>query len=73
MSFLLFAFVVGLAGVAVVLWRYRRPVSMESAIREFRQGLDALAPDPDWPGGPREPRAGEAAADPAPGIPPPGR
>ena len=45
MSYLLFAVFFSAIGVALVLWWNRRTVSMESGMKEFAQGLRALAPD----------------------------
>ncbi len=47
MAFLLFAVIVSLVGITIVLWRNRRPTSMEHSIAEFERGLRALAPETD--------------------------
>jgi hypothetical protein len=44
--FLLFAVLASAVGVAAVLFRNRRPNSMEHSIEEFERGLRALAPEP---------------------------
>jgi hypothetical protein len=44
-AFLLFAVVVSLVGITIVLWRNRRPTSMEHSIAEFERGRRALAPE----------------------------
>jgi len=48
-AFLLFAFVVSAVGIAIVLFRNRRPTSMDHSIAEFERGRRALAPEPKWP------------------------
>ena len=45
MSFLLFTLVASAVGIAIVLFRNRRPTSMEHSIEEFDRGLRALAPE----------------------------
>ncbi len=45
MAFLLFAVIASAVGIAIVLWRNRRPTSMEHSIAEFERGRRALAPD----------------------------
>ena len=54
MAYLLVAFVVSLVGIGIVLLRNRPHSSMGDSIREFEQGLEALAPRE-----PPRPRAGE--------------
>jgi hypothetical protein len=44
--FLLFAVLASAVGIAAVLFRNRRPNSMEHSIDEFERGLRALAPEP---------------------------
>jgi hypothetical protein len=44
-AFLLFAVIVSLIGISIVLWRNRRPTSMEHSIAEFERGRRALAPE----------------------------
>jgi hypothetical protein len=44
--FLLFAVLASGVGIAAVLFRNRRPNSMEHSIDEFERGLRALAPEP---------------------------
>ena len=46
MAFLLFAVIASAVGISIVLWRNRRPTSMEHSIAEFERGRRALAPDP---------------------------
>lgn len=45
MSYLLFAVFFSAIGVGLMLWWNRRTVSMESGMKEFSQGLRALAPE----------------------------
>ena len=45
MAFLLFAVIASAVGITIVLWRNRRPTSMEHSIAEFERGRRALAPD----------------------------
>ena len=45
MAFLLFAVIASAVGIAIVLWRNRRPTSMDHSIAEFERGRRALAPD----------------------------
>jgi hypothetical protein len=45
-AFLLFAVIASAVGISIVLWRNRRPTSMEHSIAEFERGRRALAPDP---------------------------
>ncbi len=47
MAFLLFAVIASAVGITIVLWRNRRPTSMEHSIAEFERGRRALAPDAD--------------------------
>jgi hypothetical protein len=44
--FLLFAMLASAVGIGAVLFRNRRPSSMEHSIQEFERGLRALAPEP---------------------------
>jgi hypothetical protein len=44
--FLLFAVLASAVGIATILFRNRRPNSMEHSIEEFERGLRALAPEP---------------------------
>jgi hypothetical protein len=44
--FLLFALLASAVGIATILFRNRRPSSMEHSIEEFERGLRALAPEP---------------------------
>jgi len=44
--YLLFALLASAVGIAVILFRNRRPSSMEHSIEEFERGLRALAPEP---------------------------
>ena len=46
MVFLLFAVLASAVGIAAILFRNRRPNSMEHSIEEFERGLRALAPEP---------------------------
>jgi hypothetical protein len=46
MAFLLFAVLASAVGITAVLFRNRRPSSMEHSIEEFERGLRALAPEP---------------------------
>jgi hypothetical protein len=43
--FLLFAMLASAVGIAAILFRNRRPSSMEHSIEEFERGLRALAPE----------------------------
>jgi len=43
---LLFAVIASAVGISIVLWRNRRPTSMDHSIAEFERGRRALAPDP---------------------------
>ena len=45
MIFLLFAVLASAVGIAAILFRNRRPNSMEHSIEEFERGLRALAPE----------------------------
>jgi hypothetical protein len=45
MGFLLIAVVGSFVGITIVLFRNRRPNSMEHSIGEFERNLRALAPD----------------------------
>jgi hypothetical protein len=42
----LFAILASAVGIATILFRNRRPNSMEHSIEEFERGLRALAPEP---------------------------
>jgi hypothetical protein len=44
--FLLFAVLASAVGIGAILFRNRRPNSMEHSIEEFERGLRALAPEP---------------------------
>lgn len=44
MAFLIFAVLLSAVLTWVVVWRHRRPKSMEASIGEFSRGLEALAP-----------------------------
>jgi hypothetical protein len=44
-AWLLIVFVGSAIGIGVVLFRNRRPTSMEHSITEFERNLRALAPD----------------------------
>jgi len=44
-GFLLFALIASAVGIAIVLFRNRRPTSMDHSIAEFERGLRALAPE----------------------------
>jgi hypothetical protein len=45
MPFLIFALVASAIGIAIVLFRNRRPTSLDHSITEFERGLRALAPE----------------------------
>ena len=45
MAYLLIAVIGSAIGISIVLFRNRRPSSMEHSIDEFEKGLRALAPD----------------------------
>jgi hypothetical protein len=45
MAFLLFAVLASAVGIAAVVFRNRRPSTMEHSIEEFERGLRALAPE----------------------------
>ena len=47
MGFLLFAVIASAIGIGIVLWRNRRPTSMDHSIAEFERGRRALAPEAD--------------------------
>jgi hypothetical protein len=47
MAFLLFAVIASAIGISIVLWRNRRPTSMDHSIAEFERGRRALAPESD--------------------------
>lgn len=44
MAYLLFGLVLSIIGVSWLLLRNHRPVSMESSMRDFERGLQALTP-----------------------------
>jgi hypothetical protein len=45
MAWLLIVVIGSAIGIAAVLWRNRRPTSMEHSITEFERNLQALAPE----------------------------
>lgn len=56
MGYLLFGLALSVVGVSWLLLRNRRPVSMESSMRDFERGIQALTP--------REPREHQESARP---------
>lgn len=58
MAFLVFVLVASVVGIAIVLFVHRPRTSTELSIREFGEGLEALAPQPGSDRGAR-PRATE--------------
>ncbi len=49
MEFLLIVLVVSVAGIAVVMFRNRRPTGTQASIEEFERSLQAIAPPPEPP------------------------
>jgi hypothetical protein len=44
-EFLIIAVVVSAIGIAIVLWRNRRPKGLHAGLDQFQRGMSALAPD----------------------------